>query len=160
VADGGYPTVLLLDGWLLLSRPGMRAAEEALRRWLNAAALARPAGEGGRVVVLAEAELPVVQALVGSDPARHADREPADRSALRFRPAVRLATLTGVPLAVQEFLAEARLPDGADVLGPVSVDDEHERVLIRVPRQLGNALSAALKAASAERTSRKAADTV
>ena len=65
-----------------------------------------------------------------------------------------MATLTGVPLAVQEFLAEARLPDGADVLGPVSVDDEHERVLIRVPRQLGNALSAALKAASAERTSR------
>ncbi len=41
VAEGGYAAVVLLDTWLQLSRPSLRAAEEALRRWLNAAALAR-----------------------------------------------------------------------------------------------------------------------
>src|SRR5204862_7046495 len=39
VAVGGYGAALLLDGWALLSRPDLRAGEEALRRWLNAAAL-------------------------------------------------------------------------------------------------------------------------
>ena len=50
-AAGGYAAALLLDGWALLGRPSLRAAEEALRRWLNAAALVRPAPRrqgGGR----------------------------------------------------------------------------------------------------------------
>src|SRR5439155_27092337 len=55
VATGGYGAALLLDGWALLARPDLRAGEEALRRWLNAAALVRPAGAGGRVVGGADA---------------------------------------------------------------------------------------------------------
>ena len=51
VADGGYAAALLLDGWALLDPPDLRAGEEALRRWLAAAALVRPAGAGGLVVV-------------------------------------------------------------------------------------------------------------
>ena len=54
MADGGYAAALLLDGWALLGRPDLRAAEETLRRWLAAAALVRPAPAGGRVVVLAD----------------------------------------------------------------------------------------------------------
>ena len=42
VAAEGYAAALLLDGWALLGRPSLRAAEETLRRWLNAAALVRP----------------------------------------------------------------------------------------------------------------------
>ena len=63
--------VLLLDGWAMLTRSELLAGEEALRRWMNAAALARPAGQGGRVVVMAPAAVPVIQALVRwDDPAR------------------------------------------------------------------------------------------
>ncbi|HST67457.1 MAG TPA: primosome assembly protein PriA, partial [Mycobacteriales bacterium] len=46
-AAGGYGAALLLDGWALLSRPDLRAGEEALRRWANAAALVRPGPDGG-----------------------------------------------------------------------------------------------------------------
>ena len=53
IADGGYSAAILLDGWLMLSRPDLRASEEALRRWFNAASLVRGSGEGGRVVTLA-----------------------------------------------------------------------------------------------------------
>ena len=45
---GGYGAALLLDGWALLSRADLRAAEETLRRWANAAALVRPGGAGRR----------------------------------------------------------------------------------------------------------------
>ena len=41
-AAGGYGAALLLDGWALLSRPDLRVAEETLRRWLAAAALVVP----------------------------------------------------------------------------------------------------------------------
>ncbi|OEV21305.1 hypothetical protein AN220_28055, partial [Streptomyces nanshensis] len=71
----GYAAALLLDGWALLSRPDLRAGEEALRRWLGAASLVRPQGEGGTVVVVAEESVRPVQALVRWDPAGHALRE-------------------------------------------------------------------------------------
>ena len=78
-AAGGYAAAVLLDGWALLGRASLRASEEALRRWLNAAALVRPGREGGSVVVVADAALPPVQALVRWDPVTHAERELAER---------------------------------------------------------------------------------
>ncbi len=73
VAEGGYAAALLLDGWAMLSRPDLRVDEEALRRWLAAAALVRPGPGGGTVVIVAEAAIPAVQALVRWDPASFAD---------------------------------------------------------------------------------------
>ena len=153
VADGGYGAVLLLDGWSLLTRPDLRAGEEALRRWFAAAALARPAGQGGRVVVVADRGLVPVQALTRWDPAGAAARELAERAALGFPPATRMASLTGPPAAVAELLAA--LAGAGEVLGPVQ-DGEAERALLRVPRAEGLALAAAVRAASAVRSARKA----
>ncbi len=159
VAEGGYGAVLLLDGWALLSRPDLRAAEEALRRWCAAAALARPSGDGGRVVVMADGSLAPVQALVRWDPAWHARREVAERAALAFPPAVRMAAVDGPPAAVADLLAAAALPEGADVLGPVPYG-EGERALVRAPRARGTDLAAALKQALAARAARKAPESV
>ena len=43
VAAGGYAAALLLDGDSLLRRENLRAGEDAVRRWFNAAALVSPA---------------------------------------------------------------------------------------------------------------------
>ncbi|GGO11811.1 primosomal protein N' [Microbispora bryophytorum] len=157
VPDGGYAAAVLLDGWALLGRPDLRAAEEALRRWMNAAALLRPAGE---LVVLADAAVPAVQALLRWDPVTFAERELDERAELGFPPAVRMATLTGPGAAVRETLASAGLPPAAQVLGPVPVEDGLERAMVRVPRHLGSALARALKGASGVRSARKAPDVV
>ncbi|WP_327045078.1 primosomal protein N' [Microbispora sp. NBC_01189] len=157
VPDGGYAAAVLLDGWALLGRPDLRAAEETLRRWANAAALLRPAGE---LVVLADAAVPAVQALLRWDPVTFAERELDDRAELGFPPAVRMATLTGPAAAVRETLAGADLPPGAQVLGPVPVDGGQERAMVRVPRHLGSALARALKGASGVRSARKAPEVV
>ncbi|MCM3926247.1 primosomal protein N', partial [Frankia sp. AiPs1] len=119
VAAGGYGAVLLLDGWAQLGRPDLRAAETTLRRWAAAAALARPAPQGGRVIVSADAGLPVVQALIRWDPATFAAREADERAELGFPPATRMAAVEGSAAAVAELLAVTRLPEGADLLGPV-----------------------------------------
>lgn len=161
VADGGYGAALLLDGWALLARPDLRAAEETFRRWLTAAALVRPAAQGGRVVVMADSTLAPVQALVRWDPAWHAATELAARTELGFPPAVRMATVDGTPPAVAELLEAARLPSSAQLLGPVPADhDGAERMLVRVPRADGRALAAALAAAQSVRAARKATDPV
>jgi primosomal protein N' (replication factor Y) len=160
VAEGGYGAALLLDGWALLTRADLRAAEEALRRWSNAVGLVRPASEGGRVIVHADGAVPVVQALIRSDPGWYAERELAERAALGFPPAVRMASVTGKPQAVADFLALARLPESADTLGPVPVGEDSERMLLRVPRGGGKLLAAALHAAAGVRSARKEADPV
>ena len=156
VAEEGYAAALLLDGWALLGRPSLRAGEEALRRWLNAAALVRPAGP---VVVLAEATLPAVQALIRWDPVTFSERELAERAELGFPPAVRMASVTGAPAAVAEFVATAGLPAQAEVLGPVPEQGGSppriDRALIRIGRRDGLALARALHAAQATRSARK-----
>ncbi|TXR91794.1 primosome assembly protein PriA, partial [Streptomyces sp. col6] len=149
VAEGGYAAALLLDGWAMTGRPDLRAGEEALRRWTSAAALVRGRPEGGTVVVVAEPTLRPVQALVRWDPVGHARRELAERAELGFPPVSRMASVTGAPEALAAFLAGARLPADAEVLGPVPVPaaeagrprrafeapvgEVWERALVRVP---------------------------
>ncbi|MGW4664527.1 primosomal protein N' [Streptosporangium sandarakinum] len=162
VAEEGYAAAVLLDGWALLGRPDLRAAEETLRRWMNAAALLRPRAE---LVVMADSAVPAVQALLRWDPITHAERELADRTELGFPPAVRMATLTGSPAAVREMLGEVALPDGAQVLGPVPVethrgDQVRERAMVRVSWASGTALAAALKGAVGVRSARKSPEPV
>ncbi|WP_371859301.1 primosomal protein N' [Nocardia speluncae] len=167
---GGYGVGLLLDGWALLGRADLRAAEDTLRRWLGAAALVKPAG---RVLVMADPGVPTVQALLRWDPAGHAGAELAQRTEVGFPPAVRMAAIDGTPDAVAELLAVTELPGAAEVLGPVPLpgtarkpsgrrtDDDRgepvevERVLLRVPRSQGGALARALTAAQAVRSSQR-----
>jgi primosomal protein N' (replication factor Y) len=166
----GYAAALLLDGWILAGRATLRAAEEALRRWLNAAALVRPAAEGGRVIAIADSSLPAVQALIRWDPVVHSEREVAEREHLRFPPSVRMGAALGSPAAVTELIEAAQLPPGADVLGPVpaappapgtgDAEDELVRVFFRVPRTRGADLARALQAAQAVRSARKATGAV
>ncbi|WP_344311525.1 primosomal protein N' [Fodinicola feengrottensis] len=164
VADGGYGAALLLDSWALLTRADLRASEETLRRWANAVALVRPAQRGGIVVAHADGSVPVVQALLRWDPGWHASSELADRTALGFPPAVRMASLTGRADAVADFLQAFHLPEGGEVLGPVAVsdaeDEDTERALVRVRRGAGLALAAALHQAAGVRSARKAPDPV
>ncbi|WP_436527918.1 primosomal protein N' [Actinoplanes sp. HUAS TT8] len=157
VAEGGYGAVLLLDTWALLSRADLRAAEETMRRWLNASALARPGGQGGRVIVVADGSLAPVQALLRWDPGWFAARELAERRELGFPPAARMASVTGPAPAVAELLTIADLPDGTEQLGPVPARDDQERMLLRVSRSGAAGLAHALHVAAGVRSARKAA---
>jgi primosomal protein N' (replication factor Y) len=172
VADGGYAAAALLDGWAMLGRPDLRAGEEALRRWIAAAALVRPQSEGGVVVVVAEPTLRPVQALVRWDPVGHALRELAERAELGFPPVSRMAEVVGAAPAVTAFLADVELPPDAEVLGPVPLPVPERpgahrpdapaavRALLRVPPGSGSALAAALKSAQAARLARGGQDQV
>lgn len=157
ICASGYGAALLLDGWALLSRADLRAAEETLRRWANAAALVQP---GAPVIVGADAGIPTVQALVRWDPAGAAARELAERGELGFPPACRMASLTGPGDAVHELLTGAQLPQAAQVVGPVAMPDGMQRALVRVPRAQGAELARRLKAAAAGRSARRSAEPV
>jgi primosomal protein N' (replication factor Y) (superfamily II helicase) len=166
-ASGGYGAALLLDSWALLGRQDLRAAEDTLRRWLAAAALVRARGGGGVVAVVAEASIPTVQALVRWDPVGHADAELAARADVGLPPSVHIAALDGSADAVAALLDEVRLPDGAERLGPVQLPPGARRpagvdsgvpvtrMLVRVPRDRGLALAAALRRAVAVLSARQ-----
>ncbi|MBV9831487.1 MAG: primosomal protein N' [Marmoricola sp.] len=161
VAVGGYAAVLLLDTWLLLGRADLRATEEAVRRWSNAAALVRPASAGGRVLAVGDPGHPGLQALVRWDPGGLARREIDERISAHLPPASRVATVTGEPADLEQALASLPLPAGAEVLGPVPVDERSERdepavrYVLRVPRARGDDLSRALRDLQGRRSARK-----
>jgi primosomal protein N' (replication factor Y) len=164
----GYGAALLLDGWLPLSRPELGAALETLRRWMAAATLVKSWREGGRVIVSADPDLPVVHGLVRWDPAGFAAAELAERASLRFPPTVRMASIEGEPPAIAEMvdvLEAGELGAALDLLGPVDIapgpeGQDRERVLARVARSEGRRLAAALVAAQAVRSARKASGLV
>lgn len=171
VAVGGYAAVVLLDTWLLLGRADLRAAEEAYRRWANAAALVRAPsagdGDGGgagappRVLAVGDAAEPSLQALVRWDPAGLARREIDERLSAHLPPASRVATVQGAPADVRPAVEGATWPPGAEVLGPAPVDERDARevgevrYVVRVPRAAGPALSAALRDLQVHRSTRK-----
>ncbi|MCC3274857.1 primosomal protein N' [Arthrobacter sp. zg-Y20] len=117
VAAGGYAAAILLDGNAMLSRESLRAGEDTLRRWFSAAALVRPAGEKGLVVVTAD-DGTTVGHLLRWDPAGAAERELALRQELGLPPAVRYAELTGSREALEAFSTRLDLPQGVRSIGP------------------------------------------
>jgi len=159
-AHGGYGAALLLDAWALLGRQDLRAGEDAMRRWMAAAALVRHRGDGGVVVVVAESAIPTVQALIRWDPVAHAESELDARVEVGLPPAVHMAVVDGGSAEAAALLDTARLPDDAEVLGPVELPPGARRppgaevggpiirMLVRVPTDRGLALAAALRRAT------------
>jgi primosomal protein N' (replication factor Y) len=160
-ADGGYAGAVLLDTQLLLLRLDLRAAEEALRRWLNVVALVRGGADDGSVIAVGESSARALQALVRVDPAGFAARELAERAEARFPPAVRMVAVDGRADALEEFLGLLRLPAHAEVMGPVDLlaqpgaDPTVSRLMLRAPRPEGAALAIAAKEVAAIRSARK-----
>jgi primosomal protein N' (replication factor Y) len=152
VAEGGYAAVVLLDTWLALARPDLHTEEEALRRWLGAAGLA---AAGAAVVAVGDPALPVLQALVRWDPSGFARREAEVRAEAHLPPASRLATVTGDPGAVDDALTLLDRPVGTEVLGPVPLEDDQVRAVVRAPRAQAAALSRALGEVQRVRSARK-----
>jgi primosomal protein N' (replication factor Y) len=156
-AAGGYGAALLLDTWALLGRQDLRAAEDALWRWMTAAALVRARGDGGVVTVIAESSIPTVQSLIRWDPVGHAEADLSARAEVGLPPCVHMAAIDGSAEAVAALLDAADLPDGAERLGPVDLPPGARRpagtpagvpvirMLVRVPREQGLALAASLR---------------
>ncbi|MCI1262486.1 MAG: primosome assembly protein PriA [Tetrasphaera jenkinsii] len=148
IAEGGYAAALLLDAWALLDRPSLDAGPEALRRWLAAAALVRPATGGGTagksgggtagrtgggtagtsgegVVVLCgaagESAIPAVEALVRWDPRWLAERELREREALRLPPVSVMAAVSGPRAVLAEVAQSLEVPPSVARFGPSAI---------------------------------------
>ncbi|MCT9867892.1 primosomal protein N' [Paenarthrobacter aurescens] len=102
VAPNGYAAALLLDGNSLLRRENLRAGEDTVRRWFNAASLVKPARQGGLVVITAD-DTAATGALLRWDAPGYASRELALRKELQLPPAVRVASVTGSRADVGHF---------------------------------------------------------
>ncbi|WP_244304557.1 hypothetical protein [Leucobacter viscericola] len=117
LAAGGYRAVVLLDAERLLGIETLRAGEDCLRWWENAAALAAPDG----LCLMASGGGPVVQAFVTGRSEEWLRGEVRDRHTLRYPPAVRVASVSGGPEEVDRALHTIAGLPGVDHLGPTPV---------------------------------------
>lgn len=150
---GGYACVIILDARSALSRMGLDAGEEAVRRWMTAARLAAPRAQ---VVIAAENSLPEVQAVVRWDAPGWAQRELEQRTSAGLPPAQRFAALLGDPEAIVEVASALAVQHR--LLGPVPFPDrrhpQRHRGLVAVTRDHGAALSRELRAITATRSAK------
>ncbi|MCC2323125.1 primosomal protein N' [Cellulomonas xiejunii] len=167
-APSGYAAAVLLDAAVASAGERLGAEVDALRRWLAAAALVRPTGDGGQVLLVGDGAPRPTQALVRWDPSGLAGRELDERVELRLPPAVRVAALTGTRDAVAAVVARVEVP-ALEVLGPVPqpVDEQRGpalepevRALLRVDPAGGAALARAVAASLAIRSARREGGTV
>ena len=152
VAQGGYAAAILLDGNSMLSRPDLGANQETYAKWNECVSLVRADGE---VVVVADSELPAVQALIRHDPAGFAAREFEQRTQVQLPPAVRLAVLSGAQTDIDEAIQMAAFSDDVEVRGPVPGKDGQVRMLVTVDKQGGLKLAETLKAVTAARSAKR-----
>lgn len=120
IAEGGYQAVLLLDGERMLARESLHVAEDCLRWWQSAAGLAAP----GAPTVLVGVSGKLARDFATGRLVEFAHEELVDRRALRFPPAVRLASVTGTEGVVTEVLQAVDASLLIDVLGPAPVEAE------------------------------------
>ena len=141
IAPGGYRAVLLLDGERMRARESLRVAEDCLRWWANAAALAARRAP----IVLVGVGGAIASSLATWELARYASGELADRRELRFPPAVRVATVTGGVETVARALDE--LPEAVrrETLGPVDVPDAGVRAIVRFDYASGHDVAQVLR---------------
>lgn len=143
IAEGGYRAVLLLDGERMLLRESLRVAEDCLRWWSNAAALAAP----GATVHLVGVGGALASALSMWRQPEWAATELEARRALRFPPAVRVASVTAAHASVARAAESVSDLDGVDVLGPVPADDDGlERAIVRFDYAAGARVARELRA--------------
>ena len=138
VAAGGYRAVLLLDGDRMVARETLRIAEDCLRWWSDAAALA----SDGAPVMLVGVQGRLATALATGNISGFARAELADRRALGFPPAMRSATLDGLPDAVTA--ARAALPEGVAIVGERTADGR-TRAILRFDYAQGAAVARAVR---------------
>lgn len=177
-AEAGYAAALLLDAAVVTGRPELGVAEQALATWLRAAALVRPAGAGGVVLLVGDGAPAPTQALVRWDPGGHAARELAERATLHLPPATHVVVLDGPRDAVRALLARLELPRESEVIGPTPVAEARRdplpdgaepvqatllepdgerpvRALVRSPWAVAPAVVAAVAAAQGARAARR-----
>ncbi|MEO7122907.1 MAG: primosomal protein N' [Lacisediminihabitans sp.] len=147
VAAGGYRAVLLLDGDRMLARESLRVAEDCLRWWSNAVALA----SSGATTILVGVGGSLASALATWRLADYVRAELDDRRRLRFPPAVRVASVTGSSDAVDaavSALGPVMGGDGTasvDVLGPVELAGGGVRAIVRFDYSVGARVAALLR---------------
>lgn len=124
------------------------------RPWPDRPATAAPSSSGR------PAAWPLCRRCCGGTPLGTPPGSWHDRTELGFPPATRLASITGPPAGVADLIAAADLPAGAELLGPVPLPEDRERLLVRVSRPAGAELARALGAAQAIRSARKAPEPV
>lgn len=151
LAAGGYSAVVLLDAERLLAIPTLRAAEDCLRWWENAAAKAGPQA----VCMLASGAGAAVQAFLRGQSAAFLRQELSERAELRYPPAVRVAAVTGELQTLKNALRYIAEIAETEVLEPVQIEKETWRAVIRcsyrAAPQVAKILRAQIVAAAAGR---------
>lgn len=135
VAEGGYAGALLLDTGMLLSLDQIWTAEEALRRWANAAAKVAP---GGGVMLSGDPGRRLALTFKQRAFSQWASQELQERAEVGIPPTAVLATIRADQLTLRKIQEVADFAD-AQVIGPSQIGEQFQ-LLVRSRLDKGEVL--------------------
>jgi primosomal protein N' (replication factor Y) (superfamily II helicase) len=112
--QGGYQAVVLLDAKVFLSKQTLRSVDESVRVWANAVAKLSPEAEAVLVGVPGKTG----QQFALWNMVEIATSELSARRELELPPALRLGSVAGDPLVLEELSASIESVPGAQAIGP------------------------------------------
>jgi primosomal protein N' (replication factor Y) len=152
---GGYALVVLLDCNRLLGKDTLKSTEAALQSWSNATAML---ASGGTCVAVGMPDS-LAKPFATWSQIELAQRELQTRRELGFPPALRMASVSGPRKLLDDLLVGSDPTDDSperlpivDKLGPVAIDAENVRYLLRYEYSAGAELSKILKSRTLQTT--------
>ncbi len=127
----GYAAIIFLDGERIFSRPTMRGDEEGRYKWSSQLSLAKQNAEIYLSLAHTHRE---VQALLLGDGWKAARAELKERAEVNLPPYSRMISIEGSNSEMVAFAMTLRESESitCEVLGPVLVDKEKSKIVIRV----------------------------
>ena len=142
IAEYGYQTVVFMDARNQLSWDSLRSVEESVHSWNGAVQLL--ANDGSAVLVGVGGKLAEYFALWRQNDISNDQLQ--ERKELNLPPVVRLASVSGLPKAVEEVVNV--IPKQlAEKLGPTMLPDGNLQYLLKYQYRTGSELAQILKAA-------------
>ena len=143
--NGGYGTVVLLEGLKFFSHPDLRSQERARELFFESAAMVNPEGT---VLLSIEEQHPIVASLTRWSPGAMIRREMAERLEIPLPPFVTSVIITGaqkefasIASGLRKAIDDQRLPASIKVFGPTILNKGDAKIVLYCPQSDTQALT-------------------
>lgn len=131
---GRFKGLILLDGEKIFNRPSLRGDEFARFQWFSALTKVLPNSE---IFVTLQNNHPVVQSMLKEDANSGASLELIDREKAKLPPYYRVAVVNGGSTEISKFAENLRLNKSFEITGPIKLDENQSKLIIRVKLDAG-----------------------
>lgn len=135
--SGEFSAVILLDGERIFNRPTLRSEELARHLWCN---LIGKSSIDAEIFLSLPSNHPLVQSILRKDSSILANKQLTERKNSKMPPYFRIASVEGNSSQISKFADNLKVDSKYEIIGPIFINRDTHRLIIRTPIELGGEL--------------------